>query len=410
MRYLSICLLSLALLVSCKQDQVNNPQESSLNTVLNQLENEEYSDVYSTENSIVYGLNTERFETISFPSEDGPVQLETKDLNYYLVDMDPLALNGRPYALLAESAGKITETYNFEGTLALDSFLLPNFGFDPVIQRPLTNIGNALLINTGVFFQAKTPVRQSLPTLGYPRPNTGAAGSDPTPVATDASGNPCTPTYQFFGISLDGSRPTLHGKSLGGSIVSGQTRSLKPIFQARGYQSEFLEAGPDGKSIDALLNTMASKISANMCKCPPDQIVVFIAGHGYSKKYNPTGDLAMKLESPGQKDQWVTHQDLAKKLKAKLGTYGKKLNLMIYSCRSGAKFNAYKAELPGAMLITSTDSDVLCYTNFGSHVFGCLISKKVKTWDDFYNCLKKKLAKNAKKDGKTPKPKGDILR
>lgn len=366
---------------------------------------------FPSETTVIYQLKLDRVESlIAQTLEFEKIELPLSDRQYYLVDSDPLGLFEKPIALVVFSNNTVETFIRLSTPLLVGEFLLPAMGFDPFYQEPLTNIGVATyaLNFSDLFFQAgNQKERSGLTPFTYPRPTTG--GTETPPISTETSGQPCTPAYVFVGLSLDGSTD---GISAAGNQLNGQTKMLGVAFDARGYTSTTFMAGTDGANIDDLLTNLKNAIPTTFCNCPTDQLVILISAHGYGSQFNPTGKVAMRFQANNNTDSWVTHAQMAQKLGTILTNVPKnKVTILIYSCRSSVGFNKgnYNAHLGGSLLITSTDTNVLCYSSYANHLLMCLIDKKNKTWLDLLNCMKKKLKKEKKKNSNVPQPKGDIL-
>ncbi len=389
--------------------RTNNRHENHISLIQNKLLEEADRLEFPSETTVIYQLKLDRVENLIAETLDfEKIELPLSDQQYYMVDSDPLGLLEKPLALVVFSNDTVEQFIRLAMPLLLGELTLPVTGFDPFYQEPLTNIGYATyaLNFPDISFQAgNQQQRAKLSPFTYPRPTTG--GTETPPTSTGTSGQPCTPVMVFVGLSLDG---TTDGISSAGNTLNGQTKMLGVAFDARGYTSSTFTAGTDGANIDALLTKLSKAIPTTFCNCPTDQLVILISAHGWGQ--NPTGQVAMRFQANNNTDSWVTHAQMAQKLGAILTNIPKnKVTLLIYSCRSSVGFNNgnYNAHLGGSLLITSTDTNVLCLTTYGTHLMMCLIDKKNKTWTDLIDCMKKKLKKDKKKDSTIPLPKGNVL-
>ena len=155
-----------------------------------------------------------------------------------------------------------------------------------------------------------------------------------------------------------------------------------------------------------MMLSLERDIPVTYCNSTKDQMVIFIAAHGYGGKNNPTQKIALKYQTySGRTTEWITHAALWARLKqvAVIRKYPEKVRIIVYSCRSGALFDARPTELKKVGLYTSTSSgNEWCYPSFINCLEGALITGKCKSWKALFKAVEKCLKKT---DGKAPHPK-----
>jgi len=167
-------------------------------------------------------------------------------------------------------------------------------------------------------------------------------------------------------------------------------------FGIRGYRvwQKCAGTGPgDAATFAALIAAFQADLATQtqFCLCPDDQLVIYVAAHGYGGTSNPTGDVAMHFNPAAGTEEWITWPALLEAL-APLITNPAKTYLLVYSCRSGRAWEPGVApgSLRGLHLITATaDSKTLApYPDFGRAIADAIGQDRAVDWDHFVKLLK----------------------
>jgi hypothetical protein len=163
----------------------------------------------------------------------------------------------------------------------------------------------------GPLIAALSPVRGPFAPADLPNPAPTAPPptSPPPPTAPPGSG---TPTRLFYGLCFQEPRPNHRALYLGPLKVRDafletdplwdNTQALAATFAARGYKASTGLAGDhepskatDATTFEQMMAGFESHLNTvtSYCISGDDQLVLFVAAHGYGGASNPTGDVAM---------------------------------------------------------------------------------------------------------------------
>lgn len=350
-----------------------------------------------------------------------PRRFDRDKVRIYWVDSDPWALYGKPAAYFVFSGGRVLEWKRMDTPIVVSGRRVSSIKHDPFFEIPVANTENYyrrlaadrpwILADTSVGPpEPLPPPPVPLGPLTYPLPPSdlpgggtavGEPGTTPGsgPPSATASG-PCTPLYLALGLLFQGEPdgPPDDPDNLGREI-----REIVRNLGFRGYGNPNLppmvvRASSTLSTLAAMIGALMRQVPAQFCTCPPDQLVIAIAGHGYGPGLggNPNSVPAIHLvPHGGGTASWVTHAQLAQALGAALAARGlnpSKVILIIYSCRSGDGFNPgrYGQFMKGSLIITATpDGNTLSHVNkFSVGLIQCLRDSRVKTWADLVRCIK----------------------
>jgi hypothetical protein len=239
-------------------------------------------------------------------------------------------------------------------------------------------------------------------------PNPPAGSPAPTPVPNTPAA-PCTPVLLFYGLCFQTPK-----EGEGGSIedpLSQETKNVRDAFKARGYAGAIGLAGdkaPDGGKADTFAQMMAGLTNAlaaqtTFCNCPDDQLVIWVAAHGYAGAFNPTGEVAMHFDAKGveaPKGEWVTWSDFLDALATipQIAANPAKVYLIVYSCRSGRLWEGgvIPPTLKGMHVLTgtATSGQYAGQVRFSQYLVFALGWLKAVNWDQLVKLMKKQNADN----------------
>lgn len=324
----------------------------------------------------------------------------------YIVDGAPGALFGKPNALAVFEG--------FGGPRLLLSHGPAQIGedhFDYFTPSFLAELrvdgGTQAAGRRGPFIAAQTlnPLLGPFPPGDLPNPApTAAPPTFPPPPTTPPGAG--TPVYLFYGLCFQEPRPNkqalyvgpfkLRDAFLDTDPLWDHTKMVAQAFAARGYATATGLAGdhdpsattdaPSFADMMAGLERHLNGVTA-YCNSASDQLVIFIAVHGYGAPYNPTGEVALHYK-PADAEEWINYHTLFRRLLAmpKVAGFPGKVYLLLYSCRSARVFEG--GVLPGGLagmhLITAAaSSDVLIGAGgFSEWLRGALGDTGVLSWDD----------------------------
>lgn len=218
----------------------------------------------------------------------------------------------------------------------------------------------------------------------------------PPPETFGEEINALPPTYLFYGICFQGlaKRDRFGIRS---DPLWDQTLEITAAFRRRGYRTRTGLAGSHGPStppvdtFNMMMLSLERDIPRTYCNSTKDQLVLYVAAHGYGAKYNPTPSVAMKYQTvSGRTTEWITHAAFWQRLQ-QIGAIQRnpaKVRVIVFSCRSGGLFGARPAALRNVGLFTSTaDANTLCYASFFSCLRDAIRNPRVRTWTQLYREL-----------------------
>lgn len=339
----------------------------------------------------------------------------------YWVDSDPFALYGKPTAYFVFSGSKIARWERVDAPVIVAGRRVADVCHDPNFEEP---VGNATAYYERLAEQRTRVMALEtegppeplpappapLPPLSYPLPPSDlpggatATGETGTTAGSDPPANnpqgPCTPINLALGLLFQG-QPT--GPPADPDNLGRELREMLRTLTFRGYGAPGLpppvvRASAANNSLNLMVAALVRMIPTQFCSCPPDQLVIVVAGHGYGANVggNPHNAVAFKAEPHGGGAVfWVTHAQLAQALGAALAARGiapSKVFLILYSCRSGDAHNPgrYGQFMNGSLIITATP-DGMSFTHidrFSTVIIQCLRSPSIKSWADFLTCVK----------------------
>ncbi len=370
--------------------------------------------VFNRELSAIYRipfLSSKDHEILSAGGEPISIHQNFLDLCFlgsrlYLVDTNPGAQYGKELGLFIFRG---LETEPVHTLITHDPISLDN------IEIPILNPEFARdhsVFNTPSFRKPEIPefIEATLPPLAGPFP------PDDLPNPVPNSGYPASPTgvtppgggvLLFYGLCFQYS-------NLGSSVFNwggyeqmdslwDETQHMEQAFSRRGYRTATGCAGrhdptktTQAISYSEMITGFETDLNnqANYCKSKEDQLVIFMAAHGYNNQYehNQTGDVALKYDSKSL-IEWITYSQFFSSLAKipKITSDPSKVILIIESCRSGRVFEGgvIPKELKGINILSATSgSDKL--TPAGGFTGGIRqsLTKGANNWEDLINRLK----------------------
>jgi hypothetical protein len=255
-----------------------------------------------------------------------------------------------------------------------------------------------------------TPVEKGVIEGPFPPDDPKAPNDDdpfpPDPPTQPPAANACKPVKLFYGICCEFTLETLSGNE----ALDKDTKAVTAAFKERGYDTFSGLAGvrsPDGgkaETFDEMMDGLAASIAKqkNFCKCPEDQLVIWIAAHGNKGQFQwkPFNGSAQNID--------YTH--LMEKLLAipAIKNNPQKVYLIVLGCRSGTLWDdgVIPPGLQGMHVISSApDSKTDSYAGtFSGWVVEAV--QKAKSWKHFIAILKYRY-KHAKGNKSEPRS-GDV--
>jgi hypothetical protein len=328
----------------------------------------------------------------------------------YVADGAPGALFGKPTALFVFDGLARRPSFSVvgEGRFVVGGVAYPSL--DPGVERRLAVL-NADRVPSPPAVQPPPNVELLSASLASPfpptdLPNPPAGSPAPTPVPNAPTAG-CTPTLLFYGLCFQTPKAVDEGTIE--DPLSQETKNVSDAFKARGYSIANGLAGasaPDGGKADTFAEMtagLAKAIAAQtaFCTCPDDQLVIFVAAHGYAGQFNPTGEVAMHFDAQGveaPKGDWVTWTAFLDALAAipQVAANPQKVFLIVYSCRSGRLWEGgvIPPTLKGMHAITgtATSGQYAGQIRFSQYLVFALGWLKAVNWDHLVKLMKKQNA------------------
>ena len=374
-------------------------------------ESEGSKDPFGRSGTVVYRIPLAGRETpveSVAPSRRHTVRRGLLGTRVYVADGAPGSLFGKPTALFVFDGLSRRPSFSVvgEGPYVVGGSAYPSFDVEasrrlavlnadliqppPVVPRPQVEI-------------LSTSLAPPFPPTDLPSPPQGSPAPTPVPDGPLAG---CPPVLLFYGLCFQTPKP---GEDDIEDPLSTETGTARDAFKLRGYTVADGVAGknaPDGgkaDTFDEMMAGLAKAIAAHptFCQCPDDQLVVYVAAHGYLGEYNPTSEVAMHFDAKGveaPKGEWVTWARFLDALAAipQVAADPKKVFLIVYSCRSGRIWEGgvTPPALKGMHTITATATSGQyagqgCFTQYLVSALGWL---RAKNWDHLVRLIKKQNA------------------
>jgi hypothetical protein len=366
------------------------------------------AETFDPQRLAIYRLRLDRARTTAvsteIPAEELVIQRGLADAillgtRAYVVDGVPLALFGKPTALFAFRGVGLTPIASIvgEGQVYVDQHPFHFFSPDELREIAVWNgdrIGDLPGAPPPVEIFA-TSLGGTFPPTDLPNPPKGS----PQPAPPSAPTFSCPPVLLFYGLCFQTPEEE-NGLSIEDPLWQ-ETQNVANEFKRRGYTSKSWRAGTNGPASSEagtfaeMMNDLSVDLAGqtNFCKCVDDQLVLYLAAHGYGR--NPTGRVAMKFEPKPDSPEWVTWEDFLDAL-AKIPQIAQnpaKVYLLVESCRSGIVFEGggtAPASLKGIHILTSCpDSRKLgAALGFSQFIVFALGRYKAVDWKHFVQIVK----------------------
>jgi hypothetical protein len=384
---------------------------------------EEYASAFALESSAIYRIPLPDVTNIKVSLEETGQSFSWRrpwfewlgfGCRAYLLDAAPMALFDRPLALFivkGRSASLVFESYG-TGNLVVNTRNLPLFdaGFlsrITVHNQVLTARLWQNLINAQLWYAPPIETRILSPLHGpWPPTDRPVPDSDPTPSSYVPTPPPALgpneppPTFLFYGICFQGYSDIDPVTKARTDPLWDEVLKVAEGFQKRGYRSRAAYAGGSGldgglivDTFDMMIQSLDRSVPQTYCNSPKDQMVLFVAAHGYGGAHNPTNKIAMHWQTASRRtEEWITHESFWQKLQQSvfIRKYPEKVILLVESCRSGALFSTRPSSMMGTKLFTAApDGDTLCHAFTFSHcIRSALTDSRVDTWEKFLDRVK----------------------
>lgn len=333
----------------------------------------------------------------------------------YLIDALPMALFDRPLALLvlrsfgSEPAFVVVGT----GNIAVNGRGFPLFNAGLLEENAIHNRQLLTKLRRSSFSEQVWPVAATRSLLGPPLHGPWPSADVPVPTTDPTSGGyvptappipapgEADPTFLFYGMCFQGYSEIDSVTRTRIDPLWDETLRVSGGFEQRGYRARCSYAGGIGfdnalrvDTFDMMVQSLDRDVPQTFCNSPNDQMVIYVAAHGYRGQSNPTGQIALEWETESRRTkEWITHPSFWQRLSqnsAVIRNHPEKVFVLVESCRSGALFAAKPAEFADSSLFTTTpDGNDLCLPNQFSHCIRTSISNpRVDTWQKFIEAVK----------------------
>ena len=331
----------------------------------------------------------------------------------YLLDGYPGALFSRPQAVFA-----------MKGLARRPAFVLPSQGAVTINGEHFAHFNQRFLQRAAIFGQGHIPTtvfgqQADDPDTLVPgelaeqvgAPIGGDWPEEDRPVPTQPPGLGAAPPQigghkLFYGLCFQGYSEVDDAGRRKDRLWE-ETVHVGTGFRRRGYRVRYGLAGvraPDespANTCDEMILGLLNDIPTDFCKSPDDQLVVYVAAHGYGGQWNPTGDVALRYEPGKEVREWVSYPQLARAFQ---NLPPEKTYLLLESCRSGRAWDALPHCLQGLHLLTAvSDADSSCYPDsFSRCIRRALEHSGVDTWTEFIDAVKYCMSKFRRGDEPLP--------
>jgi hypothetical protein len=329
----------------------------------------------------------------------------------YVADGAPGSLFGKPTALFVFDglSRRPSISVASEGPFFVGRASYPNFDAEASQRLAVLN-ADKISLPLGVqpppqVELLSTSLAGPFPPTDLPNPPKGSPKPTPAPNAPTAG---CPPVLLFYGLCFQTPK---EGEGSIEDPLSQETSNVSGAFKARGYTVAGGLAGknaPDGGKAGTFGEMMAGLAKAiagqtTFCQCPDDQLVIWVAAHGYAGQYNPTGEVAMHYDAKGvdaPKGEWVTWTAFLDALAAipQVAANPKKVFLIVYSCRSGRIWEGgvIPPTLKGMHVLTgtATSGQYAGQVRFSQYLVFALGWLKAVNWDHLVKLMKEQDADN----------------
>ena len=327
----------------------------------------------------------------------------------YVADGAPASLFGKPTALFVFGGFRRRPSYGIVGS---GPYFVGRSRFPPLELAEARGFAvlNEDRIDAPVRVEPSpeylaTALANPFPPTDLPNPPAGSPAPTPVPNTPAA---PCSPVLLFYALCFQTPRP---GEGSIEDPLAQETNNVRDAFKGRGYTVSDGLAGnhaPDGGRADTFSDMMAGLAKAiaaqtAFCNCPDDQLVIWVAAHGYAGQYNPTGEVALHFDAQGVEapgGEWVTWQVFLDALAAipQIAANPAKVYLLVYSCRSGRIWEGGVAPptLKGIHVLTgaATSGQYCGQLRFSQYLVFALGWLKAQNWDHLVKLMKREHADN----------------
>lgn len=337
----------------------------------------------------------------------------------YVVDPYPGAMFGKPVMLAAFYGYGFRPRFLATG----DSYPVVNKSFVPMLMPELAmpmaiqglgayqNIWGAVIPGgrppPGGFIGG--PLTGGFPAGDRPNPGPNSGLPTTTPPAPVPNGGTTNSRAFFYGLCFQHPDWDDHGaRRTTKDPLLGITQQMTRAFLSRCYRSAIGAAGIMGVPNNTTANNfeeMMQGLQTDIAAINPafgsqsnDQMVIFVAAHGWGADSNKTGDVAM-VYAPGRAHAFIRYADFFTRLAAipEISAHKDKVTLIIFSCRAGRVWEGgvVPGALAGMQIITSTDTGgYLCRPGeldrwlYGGVTGGGGVTNLPNTWTEMIDLLK----------------------
>lgn len=327
----------------------------------------------------------------------------------YIIDSDPFALFSKPVAVAVIKGLGQKPAYFAIGKshVFINEGAFPLFSHDALLE---TVVDNEHLIGPPELtpdIQATTlgPLTGKFPPedLDNPKKDDPRPKIDPPPTGTSTSSKT---VLLMYGLCFQNYLIPYYSASSGKpDKLWRKTEQVTSAFKSRSYETETSLAGEHdptqsskAETFPKMMNGLKKDIEAHTAYCnnENDQLVIYISAHGYSRKDNDTGDVALVYQPKKGVEEFITYRKLLDTLAGipEIRKAPEKVYLIIFSCRAGRIFEGgvMPTHLKGMHILTSSNSsDQKSYTvnEFVLWIQQALHKKKgARTWEDFVKLVK----------------------